>query len=46
MVCADAAAGGRQEIPVGGPVTYTHREIAESAFAVPAKTNRITRIPV
>jgi uncharacterized protein YbjT (DUF2867 family) len=44
--CADAVAGREAEIPVGGPVTYTYREIAELAFAVLGKLPRVRRVPV
>ena len=44
-VCADAADTRQQEIPVGGPETYTHTEIAELAFSVLGKSPKITRIP-
>ncbi len=45
-VCVDAVTGAEREIPVGGPVTYTYREIAELAFAVLGKPPRIRRVPV
>jgi len=44
-VCVDAVASQQQEIPVGGPETYTHTEIAELAFSVLDKRPKITRIP-
>jgi uncharacterized protein YbjT (DUF2867 family) len=45
-VCVDAVASEEEEIPVGGPVTYTYQEIAELAFAVLHKPVRIRRVPV
>jgi uncharacterized protein YbjT (DUF2867 family) len=45
-VCVDAVTGPRTEIAVGGPVTYTYREIAELAFAVLGKPPRVRRVPV
>jgi uncharacterized protein YbjT (DUF2867 family) len=45
-VCVDAVTGPETDIPVGGPVTYTYREIAELAFAVLRKPPRICRMPV
>jgi uncharacterized protein YbjT (DUF2867 family) len=45
-VRVDAVAGREPEIPVGGPATYTYREIAELAFAVLGKSPRIRRVPV
>ena len=44
-VCGDAITSGELVIPVGGPVTYCYREIAELAFAVLEKPPRIRRIP-
>lgn len=44
-VCVDAVTSQQCEIPVGGPVTYTHTEIAELAFSVLGKKPKITRIP-
>lgn len=44
-VCVDATRSQRREIPVGGPVTYTHTEIAELAFSVLGRSPRITKIP-
>ncbi len=45
-ICVDAVENGRQEIPVGGPVVYTYREIAELAFSVIGRKPKITSIPV
>jgi uncharacterized protein YbjT (DUF2867 family) len=45
-VCVDAVAGRETAIPVGGPVTYTYREIAELAFAVLGKPPRVRWVPV
>lgn len=44
-VCADAITGREHEIPVGGPETYSMREIAELAFWTLGKRSKITRIP-
>ena len=44
-VCVDTVGSRQQEIPVGGPETFTHTEIAELAFSVLGKSPRITRIP-
>ena len=45
-VCVDAVTSQETEIPVGGPVTYSYREIAELAFTVMGKPPRIRRVPV
>jgi uncharacterized protein YbjT (DUF2867 family) len=45
-VCVDAVSSQETDIPVGGPVTYTYREIADLAFAVLHKPPRIRRVPV
>ncbi|MFC1938154.1 SDR family oxidoreductase [Chloroflexota bacterium] len=45
-VCVDAMNGKESEVPVGGPVTYTLREIAELAFSTLGKEPKITRIPL
>jgi uncharacterized protein YbjT (DUF2867 family) len=45
-VCVDAVESRQHEIPVGGPETYSHEEIAELAFSILGKTPKITRIPV
>jgi uncharacterized protein YbjT (DUF2867 family) len=45
VVCADAVTGRETVIAVGGPVTYTYRQIAELAFAVLRKPQRIRRVP-
>lgn len=44
-VCVDAVEGGEKEIPVGGPVSYTYREVAELAFAVLGEPPTIRRVP-
>jgi uncharacterized protein YbjT (DUF2867 family) len=44
-VCVDAVENQECEIPVGGPETFTHAEIAELAFSVLGKDQKITRIP-
>ena len=45
-VCVDAVSSQETGIPVGGPATYTYREIAGLAFAVPGKRPRVRRVPV
>ena len=45
-VCVDAVTSQQPDIPVGGPDTYTYREIADLAFAVLHKPPRIRRVPV
>lgn len=45
-VCADAVEGGPADLAVGGPVVYTHREIAEEAFTALGRKPRIRRVPV
>ncbi|GAG60519.1 unnamed protein product, partial [marine sediment metagenome] len=45
-VCVDAVGSQQHEIPVGGPETYSHEEIAELAFSILGKTQKITRIPM
>jgi uncharacterized protein YbjT (DUF2867 family) len=44
--CADAVAGERKEIDVGGPEILTYREIAELAFRSLGRPPRITTVPV
>jgi uncharacterized protein YbjT (DUF2867 family) len=44
-VCAAAVRGGESEISVGGPDTFTRREIVELAFGVVEKAPKIRRIP-
>jgi uncharacterized protein YbjT (DUF2867 family) len=43
--CADAVEVGERETPVGGPETYTRREIAELAFEALGRRPRITSLP-
>lgn len=43
--CAAALAGGAEEVLLGGPVTYTRREIVELAFDVLGAPPRITHVP-
>ncbi|HLM55880.1 MAG TPA: SDR family oxidoreductase [Pyrinomonadaceae bacterium] len=44
--CADAlGGGGPREIPLGGPETYTRREIAELAFEALGTRPKITSVP-
>jgi len=44
-VCVSAVTGKEHEVPVGGPVTYSMREIAELAFSMLGKKPKIIRIP-
>ncbi len=44
-VCVDSAHGREGEIPVGGPVVYSIRAIAELAFTTLGKNPKLTRIP-
>jgi len=44
-ICVDAVTGKEQEIPVGGPMTHSIREIAELAFSTLGRKPKITRIP-
>ncbi|MFC1861539.1 SDR family oxidoreductase [Chloroflexota bacterium] len=44
-VCADAINERERELPVGGPETYSMREIAGLAFLTLGKKPKITRIP-
>ncbi len=44
-VCVDAVTDKEHEIPVGGPVTYSIRKIAELAFLTLGGKPKITRIP-
>jgi uncharacterized protein YbjT (DUF2867 family) len=43
--CADAVESGPVEVELGGPETYTRREIAELAFSFLGKRPRITSVP-
>ncbi len=45
-VCVDAVESRQREIPVGGPETYSHEEIAELAFSILGKNQKITKIPM
>jgi len=45
-VCMDAVESKQGEIPIGGPKTYSHKEMAELAFSILGKTQKITRIPM
>lgn len=45
-VCADAVEGDATDLAVGGPVIYTHHEIAEEAFAALNRQPRIRHVPV
>ena len=44
-VCVDSVTSQQEEIPVGGPETFKHREIAELAFSVAGRNPKITTIP-
>jgi len=44
-VCVDAVDSRQKEIPVGGPETFTHREISELAFSVAGRNPEIKTIP-
>jgi len=43
--CADAVEVGEREVSVGGPETYTRREIAEMAFESLGRRPKITSLP-
>lgn len=45
-VCVDAVTSKEHEIPVGGPVEYSMREIAGLAFSTLNKKPKVTRIPL
>ncbi len=45
-VCAEAATCTEKEIPVGGPVIYSYREIAELACQVLDQPAKIRRLPI
>lgn len=45
-VCVDAVDIAVQEIDVGGPEAFTHREIAQLALRAAGKPERITSVPV
>ncbi len=45
-VCVDAADGKENEVPVGGPVTYSVQEIAELAFSTLGEKPKITHVPL
>jgi uncharacterized protein YbjT (DUF2867 family) len=45
-VCVDAFLGSETEIEVGGPETFTHRQIAELAFDVLQKDAKISCMPL
>ena len=44
-VCVDAVTGKEHDVPVGGPVIYSYKGIAELAFAALGKKPKISRIP-
>jgi uncharacterized protein YbjT (DUF2867 family) len=43
--CADAVECGGHEVSIGGPETYTRREVAELAFSVLGQRPRIVSVP-
>jgi uncharacterized protein YbjT (DUF2867 family) len=43
--CADALAGSAREIAVGGPETFTRRELVELAFRAVGRAPRVMRVP-
>jgi uncharacterized protein YbjT (DUF2867 family) len=43
--CADAIEVGERELHVGGPETYTRREIAELAFAALGRKPKVSSLP-
>ena len=45
-VCVDAMTSGPADIPVGGPLTFSYREIAELAFSLLGRPPQIHRVPV
>ncbi len=45
-VCVDALLGSETEIEVGGPETFTHRQIAELAFDLLHKDAKISCMPL
>ncbi len=45
-VCVEAMDTGEKEIGFGGPKIYTHREMAEAAFAALDRPAKITALPV
>ncbi|GAB5518528.1 MAG: SDR family oxidoreductase [Rhodothermales bacterium] len=44
-VCVDGLDGDSRTIPIGGPATFTRREIAELAFEALGKKPRIVHLP-
>lgn len=44
-VCADALEGDAREVEVGGPETYTRRQVTELAFEALGKRPRIINVP-
>lgn len=44
-VCVDAIEGANREIPVGGPETFTRKQIFELAFRILNKKPRFIRVP-
>lgn len=43
--CADALETGAAELPVGGPETYTRREVAELAFRALGRRPKVSAVP-
>ncbi len=46
VVCADAIADGDRAVDVGGPETFTHRQVAELACDVAGSRRRVRGTPV
>ncbi len=46
VVCVDAMEGTRREIEIGGPETFTYRQIAELALTTAGKKSRISSVPL
>lgn len=44
-ICVNAIESDNKEIPIGGPQTLTHNQIAKIAFSVAGKKVKITHIP-
>jgi uncharacterized protein YbjT (DUF2867 family) len=44
-LCAAAVLDGEGDVPAGGPVTYTRREIAELAAAAAGRAPRVRHVP-
>jgi uncharacterized protein YbjT (DUF2867 family) len=46
VACVDAMEGTRREIEVGGPETFTYRQIAELALTAAGKRGRVSSVPL